>query len=275
MKWPLLTKIKRAIKWRKMKWPSLLLMIRHDVSLYNVLKKKKRESKLYKEFLEEFVRDKKSNKAKVLALEVWQEFALNVSDAETSLFDESASRAEKVGRALREKYAKEPPKIIFISPYRRTKLTFAGLKRGWPELEYVKTVEEERLREQEHGLATICNDWRVFHVLHPEQAILYNMEGRYWYRYPQGENVPDVRVRSRSWTNTVVRDFARENIMAISHHLEILSTMANFERWGEEEFILFDENDKPINCGVTAYRGDPTKGKNGKFVLEYYNKCFY
>ena len=35
----------------------------------------------------------------------------------------------------------------------------------------VKIIEDERIREQEHGLSSIYNDWRVFFTLHPEQKI--------------------------------------------------------------------------------------------------------
>ncbi len=264
--------------WEKeliMKWPELMLLIRHDVSRYNVLKKKKQRSSLYKRFLRAFKRDFRSSETLDLANEVKKKFSLMVGDADTELVDKYSGRACEVGKRLRKLYVDKIPDIIFLSPYERTKMTFGGLKRGWPELENVKFVEEERIREQEHGLSLIYNDWRVFHVLHPEQAELYKMEGPYWYRYPQGENVPDVRERNRSWMNTIVRDFAEKRIMAITHHLNILAVLANLERWGEDEFVKVDKKDKPINCGVTAYRGNPDKGKNGRFELEYYNRQFY
>ena len=100
-------------------------------------------------------------------------------------------------------------------------------------------------------------------------------KGPYWYRYPQGENVPDVRDRNRSWTTTLTRDFVGKKVLAVTHHLNILATRANLERLGECEFTRLDEEDKPINCGVTLYRCDPTKGKNGHLVLEYYNRKLY
>lgn len=258
-----------------MKWPELLLLIRHDVSAYNVLRDKKKESELYQQFLSSFNQDPSSEKTRALALAVKAEFALGVGDANTELIDKEARRAEEVGSALRNLYNDKLPDIIFVSPYNRTKLTLTGLIRGWPELTDVKIVEDERLREQEHGLSLIYNDWRVFHALHPEQRELYQIEGPYWYRYPQGENVPDVRERSRSWTNTMVRDFAEKRVIAVKHHLGILSDLANYERWSAEKFIEVDQNDKPINCGVTAYRGNPNKGQDGKFELAYYNRRFY
>ncbi|MFA5021235.1 MAG: histidine phosphatase family protein, partial [Patescibacteria group bacterium] len=153
--------------------------------------------------------------------------------------------------------------------------TLEGLTTGWPELRQVcRIYEEERIREQSHGLAGLYNDWRVFFALYPEQKKLYDSEGSYWYQWPQGERVPDVRLRIRSWMNTLTRDFANKRVMAISHHLTKLALRANLERWSAEEFQRVDRDEKPINCGVTKYRGLPNLGHNGHFALEYYNRDF-
>ncbi|MFZ2038820.1 MAG: hypothetical protein WAV11_02695 [Minisyncoccia bacterium] len=74
---------------------------------------------------------------------------------------------------------------------------------------------------------------------------------------------------------TVVRDFPEKFVFCVSHHLDILSIRANLERWSAEQFIKVDNEDKPINCGVTAYCGNPKKGKEGRFELQYYNRKFY
>ncbi len=146
---------------------------------------------------------------------------------------------------------------------------------GWSELKSAKVVEEERIREQDHGLATLYYDWRAFHVMHPEQKLLYDRLGSYWYKYPQGENIPDVRDRVRSWVTTVIRDFSKKKVLVVTHHLTILSMRANFERLDAAEFQRLDAQEKPINCGVTLYKGHSHVGKNGKSVLEVYNKKYY
>jgi hypothetical protein len=63
--------------------------------------------------------------------------------------------------------------------------------------------------------------------------------------------------------------------MAITHHLTILATRANFERLGPEEFLHLDRHDKPVNCGVTRYLGTPSEGSRGKLRLHEYNKRYY
>ena len=256
-----------------MKWPKWMLLIRHDVSTYNTLKDEKLKDPLYQKFVAEFDSDPTSRKAISLAKKVHKKFIFGFGDADTSLIDRDAKCAEEVGIALSKKY--DLPDIIFVSPYKRTKLTLGGLIRGWPKLRHVKVVEDERIREQEHGLASVYKDWRVFHTLQPDQKILYKLDGSYWYRYPQGENVPDVRARNRSWMTTIVRDFAEKKVLAVTHHLNILGVMAHLERWDDKRFIKVDHVNKPINCGVTAFQGNPEKGENGKFDLLYYNKCLY
>lgn len=255
-----------------MKWPEYVAIIRHDFSAYNALKEVKRTSKTYQTFQGFFKKDPDSEESRYWARKAWAEISLNVGDHDTPLANDGV-QAKVVGEALKDQI--ELPDVIFVSPYDRTKHTLKQIMAGWPELKSVPVFEEERLREQEHGLGILYNDKDILHALHPEQRILQQIEGRYWYRHPQGENVPDVRERVRSWTNTLVREWAGKKVLAISHHLTILSVRANFERLGAEEFIAMDENEKPLNAGVTLYSGNPKSGKNGRLELEYYNRKFY
>jgi len=256
-----------------MKWPNYLMLIRHDVSAYNILKVQKEGDPLYQAFMKLFEVDPDSKETKKLARRLWLKYKLNCSDAETPLIDSEAKQAQRTGQGIK-KYL-HLPDIILVSPYKRAKDTLKGLTKGWPELAKVKTLEEERIREQEHGLATLYNDWRIFQILHPEQRLLYEQEGSYRYRYPQGESVPDVRVRSALMVETFIREYSEKTVMCICHHLNILAMRANLERLNEEQFLSLDARDKPINCGVTVYRGYPELGKNGQLKLELYNEKFY
>jgi broad specificity phosphatase PhoE len=253
-----------------MKWPSELILVRHDVSKYNILKHKKAEDELYKRFVASFEQRPDGAMTQELAKLVEEKFAMGVSDFETSLVDPDSPDAQKVGKVLSEQFAL--PDIIFVSPFLRTRQTLQGLIKGWPELENVKIVLEERLREQSHGLSSLYNDWRIFQALHPPQKQLYDLDGIYWYCYPQGENVPMVRERIRSWLSTLTRDFSGYRVLAVTHHLSILSVRANLERLDAQEFVRLDQEEKPINLGVTLYSGHADKGKDGKLVLDYYNK---
>lgn len=84
-----------------------------------------------------------------------------------------------------------------------------------------------------------------------------------------------VRERNRSFMTTLTRDFATMTVLVVTHHLNILAIRANLERFGEKRFIELDEKEKPINCGVTTYRGYPNEGQNGRLRLESYNRNLY
>lgn len=75
--------------------------------------------------------------------------------------------------------------------------------------------------------------------------------------------------------STVIREHAEENVLVVSHHLTLMSIRANLERWTPEQFIETDQNQKPINCGVTIYKGEPGQGKDGRLALEQYNQKLY
>jgi hypothetical protein len=63
--------------------------------------------------------------------------------------------------------------------------------------------------------------------------------------------------------------------MAVTHHLSILALRANLERFGAPEFQRLDNEEKPINCGVTIYRGNPNAGEDGHLELDRYNQKLY
>lgn len=254
-----------------MKWPKSLTLIRHDTSAFNVLKGKKKDDASYRKFRRAYQRDLWSAESKKLALHIQEKFALDKGDHNTPLARGAGFLASRVGKKLKDVIA--VPDVIFVSPYLRTRLTLGLIAEGWPALQKVKTVEEERIREQDAGLSLLYNDWRVFNVMHPEQEKLRKRLNAYWYRYPQGENIPDVRERLRSWLGTLIRDYSGKNVLAITHHMAILALRANLERLGAEEFIRLDREEKPINCGVTIYRGRPEKGKDGKLILDVYNQA--
>jgi broad specificity phosphatase PhoE len=255
-----------------MKWPSLLTLIRHDVSRYNALKEAKLSDPDYQRLIKLFEEDPGSPLARSLAQEIGHRFALQVSDAHTPLEIAESEQAVATGAALSGRQAL--PDVIFVSPYLRAKQTLQAMITGWPELADIKTIEDERIREQEHGLSLLY-DRKVFFILFPDQRILHAQEGSYYYRFPQGENVPDVRLRNRSWLGALTRDFGAMNIMVVTHHLNILATRGNLERLPAEEFQHLDENEKPINLGVTTYEGEPQEGRDGRLVLTGYNKALY
>ena len=255
-----------------MKWPQSLTLVRHDTSAYNILRAQKEADPLYIAFTEAFNKDHTSAETRSLAEQVRTKYALDFGGAATPLIDGGGDQSFQVGKALSKG---EPPDVIFVSPFKRTLHTLSHMTRGWPELASVKTYQDERVREQEHGIGFLYSDWRVFYAYHPEQKDLHDLEGPYWYRYPQGESVADVRERGRSFLTTLTRDFSGKRVLVITHHLNILALRANLERLSEDQFLHLDKKKKPINCGVTLYTGNPHVGENGRLELTHYNQKLY
>jgi ribonuclease H / adenosylcobalamin/alpha-ribazole phosphatase len=253
-----------------MKWPSHLVIIRHGESAYNALRAEKARSDLYQAFLASFEADYRSSKTVELALEVRKQFALGCSDYATPLSVRGQEQACITGYRLAETGIPKPD-VVFVSPYLRTNETFQGLVSGGWDTADARVVQEDRIREQEHGLSLLYSDWRVFHALHPEQAELHAQLGPYWYQYPQGESVSMVRDRVRSFMNTLVREHCGQVVYLVSHHLTKLSVRSLLERWPPEEFIRVDNEEKPVNCGITHYTGDHSSGSDGKLLLAEYN----
>lgn len=264
-----------------MKWPATLTFIRHGESTYNAAKKLKRESQAYQEFRsrfdQEFARAKNvdwpSAELREMAESIWKEFRPVHGDYETPLTDEGHYQAEATGKQLESLIP--VPDVIYVSPYLRTQQTLEGLKKGDKDLIRIKSIVEERIREQEYGLAVIYSDWRIYQTLNPAQALLLKLGSEYEYRFLNGESKADVRDRVRSFLTTVTREHADQNVLVVSHHLTLLSLRANLERWDREYFIQTDRTDAPINCGVTVYWGNPRQGKDGKLILDVYNKKLY
>lgn len=265
-----------------MKWPKSLLFVRHAESAYNTIAKSRKEDPDYQEFVRLYQEwslvagtQEPSEELKHLAKIMADLYRVNASDQETPLnfMDGQQYSIMKTGEYLR--HHEVLPDVIFVSPYLRTRQTLEYLICGWPELSRVRVYEDERIREQSHGLSGLYNDHKIFFLHHPEQFLLYQLEGPYWYKWPQGENVPEVRSRLRSWLATVTREFAEQNVFVVSHHLTLLGLRANFERLTVEEFLRIDKEEKPVNLGVTKYVGDPTQGRDGRFLLDYYNSQFF
>ncbi|WP_263359452.1 histidine phosphatase family protein [Acidicapsa ligni] len=257
-----------------MKWPKELLLIRHAESAYNILKAKKEADPEYLRFRELFDTNRLNPVTQALGLVLNERYWLGISDRDTPLTPRGIEQARTTGRKMRESEA-HCPEIIFVSPYFRTKETLRHIIEEWPELAGARVIEDERIREQDHGLALLYSDWRIYQVMNPDQGKLHTLLGDYDYRYLNGENIPDVRLRNLSWIATLIREFAGKRVLTMTHHLTILATRANFERLSPERFKDLDENEKPVTCGVTRYIGNPDAGTQGKLELKEYNRKHY
>lgn len=259
-----------------MKWPNTLSAIRHGESAYNALKVVKATDPLYLEFKQAY-ENPQADQAEVMALAhaVHESGRLQLphGNHDTPLTAEGVRQAEVTGSRLSSLI--ELPDIVMVSPYDRTWQTYQGLVRGWPELGEVDVVENERIREQEHGISEIYGDWRIFYALNPDQRKYFELNGQYSSRYPQGENVPDVRDRVGTAIGRVMDEYHDRDVMWVTHHLTILALRAYLERMSRDEFLHLDATEPPVNSSVTIYRGNPDIGRDGRFLLDVYNEKLY
>lgn len=279
------------------KWPKSVSLIRHGESAFNA--KKNQDvlgmAEFRAKYKEEFaimnahaVYTGKfpSVELRKMAIDLLPFVAPEYSDFDTELTETGYRQAVKTGERLPENL--ELPNAIYVSPYKRTRQTLEGLMQGWPELKAVRLYEDERIREQEHGKRTMIGDAMVYFVLHPDHALHYKYSTKYEYKHEGGESLLDVKDRVRSMVSTLIREHSSlthsgaeaipENVMMVTHHLVILAARANLERWNREKFIHEDENNRPVNCGVTIYKGHPvpSDARNlGKLELDQYNLKLY
>lgn len=256
---------------KKMKWPNYLVLLRHARSKFNELKETLEKDRLWPAFVEQYKCDFQSSATKLLAKKLLEKYKNPYNDRKTPLTEYGRTvQAIKTGAYLKTQI--DLPDVILVSPYLRCLETLEGLKDGWSDLKNVKTYQEERLVERSVGIRQLYTHWRLFHVFHPEQKELYDLEGYYDYQYPQGDNMRDVNLRMKSMFDTITREFSDQNVLCVGHGVTIMGFRTAQERLTEEEFLEIDHKNPPKNCSITIYRGDPKQGKDGRLVLECYNE---
>lgn len=260
-----------------LKWPRRVTFIRHAPSVYNEQRAKRRQDPEYRAFVELYHQDPASVRCQSTANRLMPKWCQQTGDHQTPLSDMSRHVAVKTGRNLSQQRNNKLPDVVFVSTFLRTQQTLEAMIEGWPELGTVEKVTDERLREQEHGLVAVYGSREIMLTLEPLQRSLFALTGAYNFRYPQGESVADVNRRTHSFSEMLIREYADCDVLVVAHHLTILSFRANLERWSPDEFIRVDEEEKPINCGVTVYEGVPDIGRRGegKLNLVQYNQRLY
>jgi 2,3-bisphosphoglycerate-dependent phosphoglycerate mutase len=195
---------------------------------------------------------------------------LGTTDRETPLTAQGVWQAQTTGQSLSR--VREVPDLVVVSPYLRTQQTYEAICAGWLALSDVEKVDDERVRELEHGpAADKHNDWRVFNTLNPIEKDLRKTEGSYLYRCPGGENVPDVRERVRSMYKDLIMSHAGKRILIVSHHIAKLSMIAELTGLDGGQYKVLDRTDKPKNCSVT----DLVPATTTPMTLSSYNVVHY
>ncbi len=234
-----------------MKNPETLSFVRHAESTWNRFKTEKKNTPLYHEFEREYEKDWESERTKALALEVHTLYSHGAADPDSHIVPPDKAA---INLAAQIKKVVPFPDVIYVSPMIRTKESFDLIKSVWPEISNVQVVSEPRIVEQSYGLAGGFFDTKVFNVLNPEEKQKRKKTGRFAYRFPMGESVLDVVARVTSFMRSELPKFVGKNVLAVSHHIVMLSSRIAIHQLSEDEFLYLEKKDKPQNLKITAYR---------------------
>lgn len=163
------------------------------------------------------------------------------------------AQARAAGERLRAVLGDEPAQF-YISPYVRTRQTFAGVREAVASSVH-RAYEEPRLREQDWGNYQVRED-----MLRQKKA--RNAFGHFFYRFTHGESGADVYDRVSTFLETLHRDFQREafppNAVIVTHGLTMRLFLMRWFHWSVE---YFESLENPDFCETRTLLRDPASGR--------------
>ena len=165
-----------------------------------------------------------------------------IPDHEIELTEQGWEQAKVAGLQLNKLFGKETVRV-YLSPYRRTRQTYEGVKLGdGYEMNIISEYEDPRIREQDFGH---LRNLDAFELIDKERSRF----GTFFYRIPDGESGADCYDRVSDFLNTLHRDFTKtdypDNALIISHGLTIRLFCMRWFHWSVEEF---ERLRNPFNC---------------------------
>lgn len=192
-------------------------------------------------------------------------------DIDTPLSPLGRQQAEALGHWFRDMPPDERPSVILSSPYVRARTTAEiVLETSGIDRTAVTFVSDERLREKEFGILDRLTKHGIRHK-YPELSEQRSHVGKFYFRPPGGESWCDVILRLRSILDTITREYRGERVLIVGHQVIVSCFRYLFERMDEQQILDIDSGADVPNCSITSYRFDPTRGKNGKLVLDLVN----
>jgi broad specificity phosphatase PhoE len=228
------------------RWPQTLWIVRHGESAGNVA---------------HFA----AQAAKAARIEI------SLRDVDVPLSDLGVEQATALGHWFGDMAADERPDVLLTSPYLRARKTaeYIGAAGGLGAGTLHHQVDE-RLREKELGLLDRLTRWGIEKEF-PEQALLRQHVGKFYYRPPCGESWCDVILRLRSALDTISLHYGGRRVLLVGHQVVVLCMRYLLEGLDEDRILEIDRQADVANCGVTEYRFDPASGPNGGLALHRYN----
>lgn len=193
----------------------------------------------------------------------------NVDDSEYSrtpdwkipLTENGRAQARAAGARLAELVGSDPL-CFYFSPYTRTQQTLQEVLHPIPQEQIVTLREDPRLREQDTG--NLQNSKEMVRLWKERDEF-----GRFFYRFPNGENGADVCDRVSSFLEMVAREKEvsalpfETNQIIVTHGLLMRLFV---KRWFHLRVEVFHAMVNPPNCGFVIFERIG-KGRDQRLVL--------
>ncbi|GAM22718.1 hypothetical protein SAMD00019534_058930, partial [Acytostelium subglobosum LB1] len=223
----------------KPKWPTRLVIVRHGQSEQNA------------------------------ALDILQDdidTLASVRDADIRLTPIGEWQSQQTGRYLS---TMEPFDICFTSPYLRAINTADNIIKHLPYR--LKVYKDNWLREKEfgkwHGLTE-----KSIREKFPDEYVIRLRDGKYWYRFPGGENYLDVEMRIHCFLEKLSRDYAGRSVLVVTHQVPYKIFRGLFHHLDEQGLLALEN---VHNCGIQEYILDTSKAPEGRMKLKHFNLKSY
>lgn len=185
-----------------------------------------------------------------------------------------SSLGEEQSRSLGRWFAALPdsdrPTVVLTSPYVRACATASAILQERGTNANAEVVIDERMREKEFGILDRLTREGIIQ-LHPEQAEIRSVLGKFYHRPPGGESWCDVILRLRLVLDTISLHYSDQKILIVAHQVVVLCLRYLLENMNEQQILAIDAEGDVANCSVTEYIFDPSQGLSGKLVLQRYN----
>jgi broad specificity phosphatase PhoE len=184
------------------------------------------------------------------------------------LSDLGVEQSTALGRWFADMPEAERPDTVLVSPYLRARQTAEHVHAaGGVGATQASFVVDERLREKEFGVLDRLTRAGI-EQLHPEQAEMRRLLGKFYHRPPGGESWCDVILRLRSALDTLSLHYAGRRVLVVSHQVVVLCLRYLLESLTEAEILSIDREGDVANCAVTEYGFD---AERGALALKRYN----
>ncbi len=152
---------------------------------------------------------------------------------------------------------------IFVSPYKRPIRTAELIFPDWHDFEI-----DERIREIDFGFLDGLS-LKARKKVYADAERSMKLNGKYYGKRPNGENIPDMLIRARMFLSMLHREHCGERIAIVCHADMIGAFRCALEHLTEQQYLDYDKNRPIENASVLIYR--EYKNANGKSKLAPFN----